>query len=320
VSFAACFVALFLGGCGRGEESAHPDSVEAARQSERLAAARAGLEWLVDHADEMPTGWAHSFLLRLHRVAPDDATAARIESVLRDDGAPSRRLVLPADLNDPRLLDTRQLTPILFELRRRKAVGEPYEEQRDAIGRMLETRGADFWSRVRLTQRGVYLHLFPDLGLPLPYDFEDLFAAVEASVTRRSPTVVAQDRPSLYAATHLVLVESGYFRVYVDSDRYGRLIPYLLTALDAQSARQGEERALDISAEILTSLALLRYPDDETMRLARARIISAQRPDGSWGEGEAVTPGRVHATLLAVLATSVLPDELRGDPDLSSRP
>ncbi len=134
-------LALLSAGCGQ-DRSRGDSELDAAT---RMAAAQQGIEWLVSHADEMPAGWAHPFLLRLHRMAPDEVTAARIEAVLRDDSAFSRRTVLPANLENPQLLEPSRLMAILTELRRRKAVGEPYLRQVEVLHTTIVSNEARFW-------------------------------------------------------------------------------------------------------------------------------------------------------------------------------
>ena len=287
----------------------------------RLIAASRGLEWLLDNADEMPPGWAPFFLLRLHRATSEAETASRIERVIRDDSAPSRRFPLPDDLGDPKLLRSPNLMSVLFELRRRKAVGEPYEAQAEVVRKLLESRGQQFWPRVRLTQRIVYLYQFRELGWEAPFEFEELVRQVGMWAKSRQWRGGAQDQPTLYAITHLILVEGRYFQEYVDPERYKSMVPFLLLSLKRLTSEglRGE-RELDIAAEILASLALIRYPDNDLTRDVRKRIIAAQNPDGSWGDGDGVTAGKVHATALAVWATMILPSELRSDPDLAIRP
>jgi len=312
----ACVLAAMHVACDGEERGGSHDAMAGAVPSERMSAALRGVDWIVSHADELPDGWAHPLLLRLHRVAPDDETARRIEAVLRDDGAPSRRFPLPARLSDPRLLQPLRLMPILFELRRRKAVGEPYEAELEVLRRLLEARGGALLTRLPLTQRIVCLHQLRDLGLPRPYDFDSLFAEVEASVRERPIAELIEDRAILYAITHLVLVESGYFRRYVDAARYGNLLPPLRQALPIQLAEGAGEQGLDVAAEILACLSLLRQPDDEVVREARRRLIAAQDADGSWGDTPGVNPTRVHATLVGTFGTIELPATLRADPDL----
>jgi hypothetical protein len=247
--------------------------------------------------------------------------ANRIEEVLRDDSAPSRRFSLPDDLGDPKLLKRSNYISVLFELRRRKAVGEPYEAQAETVMELFEVHGEQFWPRVKLTQRIVYLHQFRQLGLQSPFEFDELVEQVEMSAKSRKWEGGVDDRPTLYAINHLILVEGGYFREYVDPERYQAMIPFLLLSLERLTSEgTWGERDLDISAEILATLALIQYPDNDVTREARRRLIAAQNPDGSWGEGGGVTAGRVHATLAAVWATMILPNEFRPDPDLTIRP
>ncbi|MDE0885373.1 MAG: hypothetical protein OSB70_07550 [Myxococcota bacterium] len=304
-----------------GSGSAEESSSAGVEREARLAAANRGLEWLLDHADEMPPGWAPFFLLRLHRITSDVETASRIERVLRDDSAPSRRFPLPDYLGHPKLLRSPGLMSVLFELRRRKAVGEPYEAQAEVVRKLFESRGKKFWPRVHFTQRIVYLHQFRELGWRTPFEFEELVGQVEMSAKSRQWRGGTQDQPTLYAITHLILVEGRYFREYVDPEPYKAMIPFLLLSLKRLTSEGlGGERELDISAEILATLALIQYPDSDLTRQARRQLVAAQNPDGSWGDGEGVTAGRVHATLVAVWATMVLPSEFRPDPDLAIRP
>jgi len=297
-----------------------------AKQSEprdvqaRMAAARSGIEWLIQYADEMPPGWAHPFLNRIHRVAPDDETAVLIEAALRNDSAPSRRFRLPVDLEDSRILRPLRMTPVLFELRRRKAVGQPYREELETIRRAIEENEESFWERVRPLQRAVYLHQFRDLGMTVPYDIDTLYREFRSGVDARPIENVAKDIQTLYVLTHLILVRSMYFREYVDTGEFDPMLPYMLRALAENLEKGVATSKLDVSAEILACLSLMRYPDDDHVAAARRVLISAQNSDGSWGEGSGITRKRVHATLGGVLGTIVFPTELRSDPDLASRP
>lgn len=305
-------------GCDRARdvaEQSEPRDVQA-----RMAAARLGIEWLIQYADEMPSGWAHPFLSRIHRVAPDDETAELIEAVLRDDSAPSRRFRLPVDLEDPRILRPLRMTPVLFELRRRKAVGQPYREELKTIRRAIQENEESFWERVKPLQRAVYLHQFRDLGVTVPYDIDTLYREFRSGVEARPIEDVAKDTRALYVLTHLILVRSKYFRQYVDRDEFEPMLPYMLRALSENLENGVVTSKLDVSAEILACLSSMKYPDDDRVAAARRVLLSAQNSDGSWGEGSGATRKRVHATLGGVLGSIVFPTQLRSDPDLASRP
>ena len=165
IALVACLLAI---GCGPQESTNSPDAAIDATDSSfqqdvaaRMQSAQAGIGWLLRHADELPPGWAHLFLLRIHRVAPDAATAHAIEAVLRDDEAPTRRLNLPPRLDHPSLLAPFRLTPILFELMRRKRSASPTSRNATpASPPRGESRA--FLGPVQPTQELVYLHQFAD--------------------------------------------------------------------------------------------------------------------------------------------------------------
>jgi hypothetical protein len=306
---ATCVLAL---ACNAGPS----DDALGAERATRLSAARAGIDWLVQHVDEMPPGWAHTYLLRLHRLAPDDATAANIEAALRADPGGRRATHLPRRIGVRGVLETRRLIPLLFELARRRDLGIPIRKEIDAFRPLLESDGGRFWEPIKPTQRLVLLHLFEEVGLETPRDLEQTVRDLKVELEQRPPEDVATDEGMLFTLTHVIMAESGYFRERPDPQRVAFVIPHLLHGLDA--ALEGGESApsLDLTAEIVGCLTFVGVSADERIDDARAWILDAQNEDGSWGEGQGVTAPRIHLTLNAVTATIDWPERPRPDPGL----
>ncbi len=307
-------VAASMMGCSEAADSPRATEAPAVVESERAKASRRGIAWMVANADRFPRGWAHPFLLRIHRVAPDDATAASIVEALRND---AQRRPLPDDLSDPALLGPKPLRPILNELVRRKTSGEPYREQVETLAASMARDGFAFWDDLRPLNQLTFLYKFQALGLEAPTDFDTLANRTRAEVLQRSVADVAEDIPTLYVLTHLVLVRSGYFRTWVTSGEFDYLVPYFVAALGKNFVETASHRQVDLSAEILACLSLMRTPPMPQIEGAMAFLLSIQLPDGSWGGKRKPMRGRAHTTLLGVLATAE-PAVLRPDPDLRS--
>lgn len=281
-----------------------------------VSGARAGIDWLVDHADAMPPGWAHTYLLRLHRLAPDETMAARIEAALRADPEGRRASPLPRRLGQRRVLQTRQLVPLLFELTRRKDLGIPIRKEQDALQAILKADEGRFWKPIKATQRLVLLHLFAELGLEPPRDPDQTVRELKRELAARPPEDVASDDEMLYALTHVIMTESGYFQERPDPERVAFTIPHLFRGLQRALDDEDPARSLDLIAEIVGCLTFVGVAAEGRIDAARQRILDAQQRDGSWGEGTGATAKRIHLSLNAVTATIEWPARPRPDPDL----
>lgn len=307
----SCALAL---ACNAESRDDGPDT-EAA-PSTRLSAARAGIDWLVENVDEMPPGWAHTYLLRLHRLAPDGSAAARIEAALRADPGGRRAAPLPRQLGGAGILQTHRLIPLLFELERRMDLGIPNRQEIDALRQLLEADAGRFWEPIKPTQRLVLLHLFEEVGLEPPRDLEQTVRDLKVELEQRQSEDVASDDGMLYALTHVIMAESGYFQRRPDPERVAFAIPHLRRGLERALESEAPAQSLDLTAEIVGCLTFLGVPVDDRIETARQRILDAQKEDGSWGAGRGATAKRIHLSLNAVTATVDWPARPRPDPDL----
>ena len=196
-------------------------------------------------------------------------------------------------------------------------MGEPYEKELAKVEAWLTANEAVLWPKFTPTQQSVFLHLYRELGIEAPVEFEQVYADQRRAATTRHPTSVARDHAVLYGLTHLILYESGYYRRYVDRERYEFLIPCFRAAIDrVTTSRMPSARDLDLLAELVSSFRLMRLPQDDWTSRAIAYLIEHQAQNGLWGKGPNVNMWSAHGTQTALLALMDYPDELRPDPRL----
>ena len=123
--------------------------------------------------------------------------------------------------------------------------------------------------------------------------------------------MLLEDAGFMFALTHVFYTASGYMTRYPDPAAFAPEIGMLRQALRRYLSEPvpPQRHFLDIQAEVLFALELLRVPEDDDMRAMAERLIALQNADGSWGEASG--NHREHATLVVVQALLDHPEELR---------
>ncbi len=254
----------------------------------------------------MGPDWSFAVFSYLDPLVQDPLLAARCRAAL-ERAVEAPIAALPSDLDDPELLRLPRLRLIVAELRRRKWAGEPYEEAAAQLGALLDRHAAGFWAAAPLLQQLTFLDSFAKLGIATDHTLDDVLREIRGRWQQGAPEVLLEDAGFVLALTHVFYTASGYFSRYPDPASFGPEIAMLRRALrhyltvPAPRARH----FLDIEAEVLVALRLLRMPEDDEMRAMADRLIGLQNPDGSWGEASG--NHAIHATVVAVQALSDWP-------------
>jgi hypothetical protein len=280
------------------------------REGLRDTAARRGIAWLLAERNAMEPRWAFALFSYLAPIAPDAAIAGACRRILDEvSGAPFAEL--PPALDDPALLETARLQPIVAELLRRRWRNEPSQDAAAELATLLHRNAELLAGRTPLTQRAILLHDLEALGIEPPWVLDDVVRAVRGRWGAEEPEALYEDAGFMFALTHVFFAASGYFTRYPDPAIFGPEIAVLRGALRRYLAAPPPPSRffLDVQAEVLVSLRLLRVPEDDDMRAMADRLLELQNPDGSWGEARA--NHRYHATIVAVQALLDWPDEFR---------
>jgi len=240
----------------------------------------------------------------------DPALAERCRASL-DETSRVPIATLPDAFSDPALLRLPTLRPIVAELLRRKRAGEPSEEAVAALGALLAQHEDEFWSGAPLLQQLTFLHSFSVLGIEVERSPDDVVGEIRSRWEQGDPERLLEDAGFMFALTHVFYTASGYMTHYPDPAAFAPEIGMLRRALRRYLSEPvpAQRYFLDIQAEVLFALELLRVPEDEDMRAMAERLIGLQNADGSWGEASG--NHREHATLVAVQALLDHPAELR---------
>ena len=279
------------------------------------AAALRGIDWMIDNADALPPGWAHPFLSRVSRVVSDPQRSRALEVALARDARSGRHVSVPADLSDPKHLAPARLTPILFELARRRELGIEDGEAFQQLQRLIDTNEAVLIDRLAPMQEVVYAHLFDSLGLRWSLDIETLIERARGAAAREPVEQLAANAQYLYTLTHLVLARSGYLQTAIDPVELDFVPPILERALDlllTASRESGSDVfSYDLQAEILMSRQLLGAAESEAARRTRGLLIASQARDGRFGPPGRPNRRNAHVTASAIFGLAEHPPRLR---------
>ncbi|MCH2185831.1 hypothetical protein MK280_08160 [Myxococcota bacterium] len=294
----ACVVTLTLMAC---QERANdtPQSAQNFRDEERRMAAFRGTEWLIDHAEKMPPGWAYPNLSRLSRLTTSEEHHDRIREMLELDRREGQHSAIPDDLTDPALLRQKRFVPILSEVLRRREIGLAWKNEADALHNLIAAHEVDLWETTNLRNKPTVLHALASLGIKTSMTEGRLLDELREMAVSETAQNLAGSTRYIYALTHIIFTRSHYFRNPVDLEGLEFMVPIFLTALARHSQTQMGVMEIDMVGEVLASLELLGVSEPR-MEVARRRLVAAQNPDGSWGTGRGVTPKRIHPTFNAV--------------------
>jgi hypothetical protein len=302
-----CLLALACEPGAPDGSRAHGDPLAAARDT----AARRGIAWLADNHAKMGPTWTFAIFSYLYPIVADPALAATC-GALRDEASRVPFLSLKEAFRDPHPLRLATLQPTVAELLRRKWAGEPWEDAALVLQVQLRERADGFWKHVPLGQQAVLLHGFSVLDIDAKRTLDDLVRELRATWSEGDPEALLVDPRFMFGLTHVFYAASGYFTHYPAADGFGPELEILRRALRRYLAAPvpPEGYFLDVQAEVLVALALLRAPEDDDVHAMHERLLGLQNPDGSWGERDGID--RYHATVVAVQALLDFPDEFRG--------
>ena len=269
------------------------------RRNARLLAALRGTEWLIDHAEQMPPGWAYPNFSRIERLIESQEQKEQVREVLEIDSRTGSHNTIPESLTDPALLEQKRIVPILFEIIRRREIGQAWKSEADALRKLITDHEIVLWQATDTRNRPTVLHALGALGIETSMTEAHLLDELRKKAESDTPQNLAGSTRYVYALTHIVFARSHYFRNQVQITGLEFSIPVFLAALARHNRIKLDVMSIDMLGEVLASLELLGL-EDPKMEVARRRLIAAQNPDGSWGPGKGVSPKRIHPTFNAV--------------------
>jgi len=282
--------------CGAGKlETPLPDALE-------QASALKGVRWLMGR--DMPPGFELLPFRKIYRVIPDQDLADDLAEMIEKRERQARRVDTSIYIHGGKYLNWYNLRPVVAELLRRKCAGERYERDAEEVNKLLEMNWSRlFPERMILSQKLVAGYLLKELEVGRRDFYETTIARI-----RMGADIL--DKPSgyeylfyLYALTHVVFTQSGYYDEYLDPSRFAFEISCFDKILKGfASSEVLHEREMDIVSEILICLKLLRQPSRPVTEMMRRKLMTFQNHDGSWGQGKETTSRRVHLTFVAAMA------------------
>ncbi len=286
--------------------------VAIAEVAEDSAAARRGVAYLIDRADEMPGPWRYNMFSFIVKVGTDPDQLKAAEALLRS-ARQTPFAELPARFAPNMLRVPTVFRQTLGELLRRKEAGQDWQGPTRQLAALLEAHEgdlSDLWQRLGPTQRLITLARFDRLGIRTALRETEVVADLHARWASEDRRALLVNRPFMFGITHVILVRSGYFE---------RMLDPALHRVESDVLDQAAQRYahhlpadpifLDIAGEVLAARRLLGLPPSAATRKLAASLVARQRSDGSWGDKHHQRD--IHATIAVVLGLGDWADPFR---------
>ncbi len=290
----ALLATLLVAGCSEGRSGR--SDVPLAERAER------GVAWLMRHPESVGDDLWLATVARLYRVAVDEAQAGTLAGVIR--AAMIRRPLTcnRYDLRMPAYQDWLPLSFRLRDLRRCRYEGLDYSDSAAILEQTLHAENP-IW-RGSLGSRLLLAFMLEQLEIDVGPSYESVREEIRAACR---PTAPAGAFCDVYALTHVVLAESGYFLRYLDPADFEVERSVFRRALHEARDAPIDDVGTDILGEILICYKLMRLPLDGDAGVVQRRLAERQNPDGSWAD----LPLRPHTTSIVTLALLEYAPDLR---------
>jgi len=298
------------------EERPSPEA--SALDDQISAAAMAGLEWLLGPEGSGSASSDSSTVNKLYRVVSDEVLAERLLVVGRRVHAEIGRREVPTDLSNRKYLLWGALDPLVKQVIRDRCTGQRSSDDAERLAAHVREHRADLVDRLPLNRRIVAAYYLEQAGMDCCNLYESSLSALRAVLEALpSDKNLANDPLLLYAITHVLFTRSSYYDHYLDPKDFEPELAAIRSAASGMAARGLHPLDLDIAAELLICLKLVRAPADATVESLRRQVVAMQNQDGSWGADQG--SGR-HATLMATLALVDFAPEFRGEGNIRCAP
>lgn len=262
--------------------------------------AERGINWIISQQNVIEPENLVPHLTRLYNVTKNSRFKQRFSKIIAEKKGEIKKIQTSVDLNNNQYLRWNNLQLIIDELLNKKCSGQEYIQDSEKIQGFIASNSKRIFPRNRdLTNKLIAAYLLKELG----FDKRDFYKNTISEIRGLSvPKDFSKEYiASLYASTHIIITESGYFVRYLDAKEYQKELTIFNSALEAYSRRELDDSSLDILSEILVSLKLLKIPSNGTTERMSRKIISLQNADGSWGIDKGKN-SKTHHTVVATFA------------------
>src|SRR5262249_45957258 len=187
----------------------------------RQAAARPRGAWLLARGGSMPPDWASSVFSNRIPIAPDAALADACREAL-DAASRAPFQPLPANLQDPALLELATLRGVVAELLRRQRVGEPWQGEARALGSLVRAHAEEIQRDTSPTQQAVLLYGFESLGIDPGGGRGAAVRLLRQRWRWNDRERIPGHAPFVSGLPHVLYTASGYFQRSPDARAFAR--------------------------------------------------------------------------------------------------
>jgi len=274
-------------------------------------AAGRGVEWLMGNIDEMSAGRAFSTVHSLYRTVADEALARRSLQIARQVDKKRGTFRLSRDFSGEEYQNWKNVDQSVKQIIRDRCQGRPDEEILKSLAVHIQKNGRSILDDLRLNNRIVATFFLSELGIDCCNFYEEATSELRSSLDHPPEENAIDSILHLYALTHVIFTRSGYYDHYLNQKQFENEAKALEEALSSNLERELSDLDIDITAEMLMALKLIRAPLQDDTKKLRKRLATLQNSDGSWGATPTLAD-RAHHTLMSTMALIEFAPSFRG--------
>jgi len=272
-------------------------------QMRNQQSAQRGIGWMLKHNKEMTPRDAVAYLMGIYKVIGDENIAKEIYQVIEIERAKIEQVETLVDPKIEKLDWGRDVAPVAEEIARLQCQGKIVEQEIKTLKEILaEHKQEMFPTDFPDVDKHIAEYDLREIGIETSELFDTPVLNPRKLVVEENGQLSTTDRQWLYGLTHSVIVPTGYFDSYLDPQVYPEQIELLNAVLETKGMTIKQDSTLDIVAQVIVSLKLLRQGDNEVVRTMQSKLVAVQNADGSWGDSEVVSSLKIHETAGSIMA------------------
>lgn len=287
-------------------------------EKQKEEAAIKGINWLISNNKAISSSSASIELMYFYKTTNDEKLANELSNLIIEKANSITVTNTTFDAKNKNYLNWNYLKQhVLDGLKTKKCKNQEYAKDLRLFEQFLaKNKNEIFPNDMNLAGKLIAAYRLKKMGIGLDNFYDSVISEIRSQYNKLNNPSSENYYTYVYALTHVIYIESGYFDKYLDPQMYPLEVKELNKSLDTfLSLDRLNDSSADVMSEVLFSLKLFKIAPNEKTDMLYKKLISFQNSDGSWGINKLSMNNKYHYTMVASLALLPFTSNLRQPSD-----